>query len=353
MTVDETIYHKVDVNYIPIEAGNNVSIGSSTNSLVISATDTTYTAGTGIDITNNVISNTVDNKTIIENTSGELETVVGGWKEPSEFEYSIVECTFNAVTNPTMNTNIPFTDSTWGDSEQVISFRTTEKSSVPGKCIFTINDQEVELEGIIDCNDGNPGLHGWVDFTMPNDSTEWAKIPNYTVGNTNIFRFFPPESNRERGFIYLTGTWAADTSTVFTGAKLYLLETDPTQPIYHPIDVNYVPIDNDTLVIDNGVIKAASSGSSYTFTNGLSESGGTVSWVYNDDVKEQVSTNEANGIIYSRYVNTNPNIIANIGIGTGIKIPRSYARGTIVAGNNAQCTNAGSGNMVSGSYAQL
>ena len=53
------VYHPIDKNYIPIEAGSNVSITSSTDSLVISATDTTYTAGTGIDITDNEISSTV------------------------------------------------------------------------------------------------------------------------------------------------------------------------------------------------------------------------------------------------------------------------------------------------------
>ena len=54
----------------------------------------------------------IDNKTIVENSDGKLETAVGGWKESTHAEYSIVEGTFDAITNPSVGKAGAFTDST-------------------------------------------------------------------------------------------------------------------------------------------------------------------------------------------------------------------------------------------------
>lgn len=64
------------------------------------------------------------------------------------------------------------------------------------------------------------------------------------------------------------------------------------------MDAKFIPIDNSTITVDrNGKLTASGGGgSSYTFTNGLTETSGTVSWDLNDRIK--VNSNN------SLYINT-------------------------------------------------
>lgn len=65
--------------------------------------------------------------------------------------------------------------------------------------------------------------------------------------------------------------------------------------IYHKIDKNYIPIEaGDNISItsstDSLIISATGGGSSYTFTDGLTENGGTVSYSYNAAIQSPTST---------------------------------------------------------------
>lgn len=77
-----------------LTAGSNITISGST----ISATDTTYSAGTGVDITNNSIGVKIDGSTITTNASGELVANGGGgsqvqsdWTEDNSADPSYIQ----------------------------------------------------------------------------------------------------------------------------------------------------------------------------------------------------------------------------------------------------------------------
>jgi hypothetical protein len=253
----------------------------------------------------------------------------------------------------------------------------------PGRItLYTDTNQIFVFTGNIDIADGQPSLTGWIDFVAPED----LPYSFYDGLNGIIFRILPT-TNRFYFMQANSTKWEIDVT--FTGAKLEALLGDPIT--YHKIDKNYIPIEagnnvsiteaTDSLVISatdttynagsgiditgstisvkvdgttidvnsNGELEAiGGGGSSYTFTNGLSESGGTVSWDFNSALTKQTSGQYFSqyGVIYSG--ETGNKTIENLGVGFQVGIPVYPGFGNFSQGKKIQNFNRGTGNLVGG-----
>lgn len=166
---------------------------------------TEYTAGTGIDITNNEISVDtetiatkeyvdehggsvdIDNKTIVKNADDELETAIGGWKETVQLPYNpvlvgtgsdwdligptLATNMFNALEVDTKyNVTLNFTDTTVPLQIKEAYIQTSSKTSTKfggGESLTIIdsNDDTHLWEFYIDLDQSSGRIHVW-----PSDS---------------------------------------------------------------------------------------------------------------------------------------------------------------------------------------
>lgn len=301
-------------------------------------TGITYEAGSGIDITGSTVSVKVDDKTIVTNASGKLETTVGGWKEVIPAEPLLMS--WIEPSSPLFFTAGSYTGQKLGDTQSIANAYADTGTTASGyRSTYTTETAGGTGKAVLDCVIGGVSkqitLNGnyWVQAGAQDRITCYAAdtpadfpvtYPNATDNTRTMVTVF---INGARISIALNNNGGATEFTVtdsFTISKISIYCNQSGGGgtfVYHPIDANFVPIDNSTIVNDNGVLKAVDQstsysagsgiditgstisvkvdgttidvnsngeleaigggGSSYTFTNGLSESGGTVTFDYN------------------------------------------------------------------------
>lgn len=220
-----------------------------------------YTAGTGIDITENVIS--VDN-TIPTLNGNNIFTGQNVFEQGIEYgtasvispeetylEVHTEDESFNSRTSMGISegSGSMFVEESWEDSE---------------------THEQVNMSSSIDISAGNISLSS--NNLSTQDSTEVVITPEGMTLNSQ------PVVTEDM------------LSTVATTGDYDDLTNKPTIPdavsgTNDGINWTGLTIGNDTYAIPAG-----GSGSSYTFTNGLTESSGTVSWNLNDIIKRGIAT---------------------------------------------------------------
>lgn len=271
-------------------AGDNISITSSTAGLVISATDTAYSAGTGIDITGSTVSVKTDNKTIVENTNGQLETTVGGWKEvipPEPLLMSWIE-----LSTPMSFTAGTYTNQLAADTQLAADYYVNTGDTASDYRSTYINEA-VGGTGkfVLDCDIG--GVSKQITFNGPyfcQSSTQDrvvcyaadtpADFPvSYDNATANTRTMVSLYINTNRVALILNNNGGQTQFTItdsFTVSKIAVYcNSSGGGTVYHPLDANFVPIDNSTIVNDNGVLKSVST--EYSAGNGINITGSTIS----------------------------------------------------------------------------
>lgn len=154
----------------------------------------------------------------------------------------------------------------------------------------------LDCESFYRYDDGNGG-YNYETYGEFNDSS----IASFGFEFQNVNIYLNTETNSSEGRLIGIATVhqlaskanSADLATVATSGDYNDLSNKPTIPTAYTLPtattstLGGVKVDGSTITIDaNGVISSsASGGSSYTFTNGLTERNGTVSWNLNSRIQ--------------------------------------------------------------------
>lgn len=253
VSISNGVISATDTTYT---AGSNIQINGST----ISATDTTYTAGTGIDITNNVISATGSAPANMV-TTDTAQDITG-------------EKTIKYGSDLSIETN--FINPTTSKNAVLKLLGSSSRSTAEAKVVVDVGDNVNRPVVTYNYADGTDIYNNGAKYIRINSSSITPRGNNNSVNiGTSSYKF-------NNG--YFSGNIEAANLTDGTTTKSVanVLSTAGTND-----GTNWT-----SLTID-GVTKNIPSGggSSYTFTNGLTESSGTVSWDLNDIIKNKNGKN--------------------------------------------------------------
>lgn len=221
----------------------------------------------------------------------------------------VIEC--GIAGQPTVDSNgncnyiLPLTITSNNMAEAYEQFQThpsTVGISVDLSAMGISTKMYMDCESFYRADDGNGG-YNYETYGEFNDSSLAWRF-GFEFDNVNIY--LNTETNSSEGRLIGLATVnqlaskanSADLATVATSGDYNDLTNKPTIPTAYTLPtaststLGGVKVDGSTITITDGVISATSSGgSNYTFTNGLTENNGTVSWNLNDRVQAGTGTN--------------------------------------------------------------
>ena len=218
----------------------------------------------------------IDEKTIVENQSGELETAIGGWVENvagNQVTYNLnsydTELDVGSEDKPCFKFDLP-SSTTWDDFIEAIFGNDPQ-----------IEDNVLLSGGSLFIADNGNTLY---DMTLPylvyidQNTVLWMSDLNYSNPMGEIH---PDFHNSMNDSIKLEMTNSSGTAIPNEPceANLYIKIGTAGSTTYHPVDGRFIPIDNSTILLNGqGQLYASvSSGTNYTAGSNISIANGVIS----------------------------------------------------------------------------